>query len=78
MGTPGYIIGIYRDQTAGWRDVEAQFAKLKDAIKLADAIAAEMEDGPVLVRVQHAATKITVYVAAAGRLGDLFPRSNPT
>ena len=78
MTGSGYTIGIYRDHELGWRDVEAQFATLKDAKNLANAIAAETEDGPVLVRVQHTATKTTLYVAAAGRIGDLFPRSEPT
>ena len=78
MTTPGYIIWIYRDRRTGWQDVEVRFTKLKDAKHLADAIAADTKDGPVLVKVEHPATNEIIYGAAGGKLGDVFPGRTPT
>lgn len=78
MGTPGYIISIYRDYNAGWQEVGVQPFTLKVAKTIADAIATETKDGPVVVTVRHSSHKDTLYVAAGGRLDDLFPRSTPT
>lgn len=78
MGTPDFIIATYRDDKAGWQDEPVRPATFKAATDLADAIASDTEAGPIVVTVRHASTKITLYVAAGGRLEDIFPRSNPT
>lgn len=78
MRSTGYMIGVYRDRRRGWQDVEAQFATLKAAKILADAIVADEEDRAIVAKVMHRATKQTLYVVAAGPFDSICPRSNPT
>lgn len=69
----GYLILTCRDQRTGWRNADSRPATLPAAEDLADAIAADTSEGPVMVKVVHPVTGNTVYISGAARLDDVLP-----